>query len=66
MSKPSRIKDVLLGKVLFPKSSEVVDEKTDEGKSMLRISDLNEMTFTKLVLSINVSSSSGKMAFGIV
>jgi hypothetical protein len=62
----SGIKDVLLGKVLIPKSSEVFDEKTDEGKRMLRIIDLNEMAFTELVLSIDVSSSSGKIAFGIV
>jgi hypothetical protein len=50
------IKDVLLGKVVIPKSSEVFDEKTDEGKRMLRIINLNEMAFTKLVLSIDVSS----------
>jgi hypothetical protein len=39
-----------LGKVLIPKSSEVFDEKTDEGKRMLRIIDLNEMAFTEQVL----------------
>jgi hypothetical protein len=38
-TKRSGIKDVLLGKVLIPKSSEVFDEKTDEGKRMLRIID---------------------------
>jgi hypothetical protein len=31
-AKLSGIKDVLLGKVLIPKSSEVFDKKTDEGK----------------------------------
>jgi hypothetical protein len=66
-AKRSGIKDVLLGKALIPKSSEVFDEKTDEeGKRMLRIIDLNEMAFTELVLSIDVSSSSSKIAFGIV
>jgi hypothetical protein len=55
-----------LGKVLITKSSEVFDEKTNEGKRMLRIIDLNEMAFTKLVLSIDLSSSSGKLAFGNV
>jgi hypothetical protein len=55
-----------LGKVLIPKSSEVFDEKIDEGKRMLRIIDLNKMACNKLVLSIDVSSSSGKIAFGIV
>jgi hypothetical protein len=65
-AKRSGIKDVLLEKVLIPKSSEVFDEKVDEGKRMLRIIDLNEMAFTELVLSIDVISSSGKTAFGIV
>jgi hypothetical protein len=55
-----------LGNVLIPKSSEVFDEKSDEDKSMLRIIDFDEMAFTKLVLSIDVSSSSGKIVFGIV
>jgi hypothetical protein len=55
-----------LGKILTPKSSEVDDEKTDESKRMLRIIDLNEMAFTNPLLSIDVSSSSGKIAFGIV
>jgi hypothetical protein len=32
----------------------------------LRIIDSNEMAFTEQVLSIDVSSSSGKIAFGIV
>jgi hypothetical protein len=44
----------------------VVDEKTDKGKRMLRVIDLNEMEFTGLVLSIDVSSNSSKIAFGIV
>jgi hypothetical protein len=37
-------------------SSVVLDEKTDEGKRMLRIIDLNEMAFTELVLSIDVAA----------
>jgi hypothetical protein len=64
-AKRSGMKDILLGKVLIPKSSEVFVEKTDEGKRMLRMIDLHEMAFTELVLSIDVSNSSGKIAFGI-
>jgi hypothetical protein len=60
------IKDVLLGKFFIPKSSGLFGEKTDEGKRMLRIIDLNEISFTELVLSIDVTSSSDKIAFGIV
>jgi hypothetical protein len=65
-AKRSGIKDVLLGKALVPKPSEVFYENTDEGERMLRIIDLNEMAFTELVMSIDVSSSSDKIAFGIV
>jgi hypothetical protein len=53
------IKDVLLGKVLTPKSSEVFDKNKDEGKRMLRIIDFNEMAFTEPALIIDVRSSSG-------
>jgi hypothetical protein len=61
-AKHSGINVVLLGKVVIPKSSEVFDEKTDEGKKKVE----NEMAFIEVVLSINVRSSSGKIAFGIV
>jgi hypothetical protein len=44
----------------------VFDKTTDEEKRMLRIIDLNEMAFIELVLTIDVISSSGKLAFGIV
>jgi hypothetical protein len=47
-AKRSGIKNVLLGKIRILKSSGVFDEKTDEGKRMLRIMDFNEMAFTEL------------------
>jgi hypothetical protein len=65
-TKRSGIKDVLLGKVEIPTSLDVIDEKTEEGKKLLRIADLNEIAFTELILSIDVSHSNGKIAFGIV
>jgi hypothetical protein len=54
------------GGILILESSEVLDEKTDQYKMILRIFDLNEMAFTELVLSIDVSSSCGKITFRIV
>jgi hypothetical protein len=65
-AKRSWIKDVLLGKVEFPTSLEVIDEKTEEGKRLLCFTDLNEIAFTELILSIDVSNSNGKIALGIV
>ena len=35
-------------------------------KKLIRIIELNEIAFTELILSIDVSSSNGKIAFGIV
>jgi hypothetical protein len=52
--------------ILFPKPFELLDEKTDEGKLMLRIIDVDEMAFTELVLSIDINSTIDKIAFGIV
>jgi hypothetical protein len=49
-AKRSEIKDVLLGKVEIPSSFDVIDEKTDEGKRLLRIADLNEIAFMELIL----------------
>jgi hypothetical protein len=65
-AKRSGIEDVLLGKVEIPSSWDVIDEKTEEGKKLLQIADLNEIAFTELILSIDVSHSNGKIVFGIV
>jgi gag-polypeptide of LTR copia-type len=65
-AKRSGIKDVLLRKVEIPTSLDVIDEKTEEGKKLLRVADLNEIAFTELILSVDVSNSNGKIAFGIV
>ena len=65
-AKRSGTKDVLLGKVEIPSSFEVADENTEEGKKLLRIRELNEIAYTELILSIDVSNSQGKIAFGIV
>ena len=62
----SGIKDVLLGKVSIPKTNEEINEKTDEGKIMMKIFDLNELAYTELILSIDVRTSSGKVAFNMV
>jgi hypothetical protein len=55
-----------LGKVEIPSSLDIIDDKTEEGKKLLRIADSNEIAFTELILSIDVSNSNGKIAFGIV
>jgi hypothetical protein len=52
-AKRSGIKDVLLGKVEIPTSLDVIDEKTEEGKRLLGIINLNEIAFTELILLID-------------
>ncbi len=63
-AKRSGIKDVLLGKLQIPTTSEELEEKSEEGRRMMKNADLNELAFTELILSIDVSNSSGKIAFG--
>ena len=65
-AKPSSIKDILLEKPQSPKSSEEFEEKTEEGKRVLKNADLNELAFTESILSIDVRSSNGKIEFGIL
>ena len=65
-AKRSGIKDVLLGKLEIPKTSDELEEKSEEGRRMMKNADLNELAFTELILSIDVSNSSGKIAFGIL
>ena len=55
----------MLGKLQIPKTSEELEEKSEEGRRMMKNADLNELAFTELILSIDVSNSSGKIAFGI-
>jgi hypothetical protein len=43
-----------------------INKKKDKGKSKLKISDLNELAYTELILSINVRTSSGKLEFNML
>jgi hypothetical protein len=65
-AKRSGIKDILLGKLTIPKINQEINDETDEGKYKLKISNLNELAYTELILSIDVRTSSGKVAFRIV
>ena len=59
-------KDVLLGKVTIPKTDEVFNVESEEGKKMTMTADLNELAYTELILSIDDKTSSGKVAFNLV
>jgi hypothetical protein len=59
-------KELLLGKFSIPKVDEEIDETSDIGKKKSIIIELNEISFTELILSIDVKASSGKVAFNII
>jgi thermostable 8-oxoguanine DNA glycosylase len=54
-----------LSKLQIPKTSEECEEKAKEGRRVIKNADLNKLPFTELILSIDVSNSSGKIAIGI-
>jgi hypothetical protein len=51
---------------IFPRWMTNFDEVSDIGKKMARTIDLNDTSYTELILSIDVKSSYGKIAFNIV
>jgi hypothetical protein len=54
-----------LSKLQIPKTSDEFEEKLEEGRRVIKNADLNKLPFTELILSIDVSNSSGKIDFGI-
>jgi len=59
-------KEILFGTIPIPKDSETLDLNMEEGKKKKKICELNELAFKELVLSIDTSSSPGKVAFQLV
>jgi hypothetical protein len=55
----------LLGKLSIPKEDDKFDEVLYVGKKMARIIELNGITYTELILSIDFKASDGKIAFNI-
>ena len=59
-------KDVLLGKVRIPKTDEDYEMDSEEGKKLTIATDMNELAYTELILSIDDKTSNGKVAFNLV
>jgi hypothetical protein len=59
-------KDLLLGKVSIPTVDEKFNEGTEYGKKKSIATEMNEIAYTKLILSIDVKTSSGKVAFNLI
>jgi hypothetical protein len=65
-SKRCGYKDVLIGKVTIPKSTDVLDPADPDKEKLIAIQKLNESGYTDLILSMDTETSSGKVAFNIV
>jgi hypothetical protein len=59
-------KDLLLGKFSIPTVDEKFDEGTKSGKKKSIAIEMNEIAYTQLILSIDVKTSSGKVAFNLI
>jgi hypothetical protein len=59
-------KDVLLGKVRIPLTDKDYKVDTEDGKKLIIVSEMNELAYTELMLSIDDKTSNGKMAFNLV
>jgi hypothetical protein len=53
-------------KLSIPNADEEFDKELDMGKKMLNAIELKEVAYTELLLSIDVKTSNGKIAFNIV
>jgi hypothetical protein len=60
------LKDVLIGKLSIPKADEEFDEDSITGKKMKNAIKVKKIAYTALLLSIDVKTSFGKVAFNIV
>jgi hypothetical protein len=56
----------LLGKIKVPRTDEDYDMELEEGKKITISADMNELSYTVLILSIDDKTSSGKVAFDLV
>jgi hypothetical protein len=59
-------KDVLLGKVRIPMTDEDYEVDTEEKKKLRIATDMNELVYTEMVLSIDDKTSNGKVTFNLV
>ena len=63
-SKRYGYKSLLLGRETIPKSTDILDPVQDEDK--IKIRELNDDAYSDLVLSIDTTTSAGKVAFSYV
>jgi hypothetical protein len=57
-------KDLLLGKLMIPKLSNILDPVKEQEECKIRV--LNEDVYSNPIMSINTTTSAGKVAFPLV
>jgi hypothetical protein len=65
-SRRSGFKNLLLGKLSIHTVDEEIDEGTESGKKKSITIELNEIAYTELILSIDIKTSGGKVAFNLI
>ena len=65
-SKRFGFKELLLGKLSIPTADEEIDLESESGKKKSAIIELNEIAYSELILSIDIKTSSGKVAFNLI
>jgi hypothetical protein len=63
-SRRSGYKDLLLGRLTIPKSTEILDPVEDEDELKIRV--LNNDAYSDLIMSIDTTMSAGKVTFSLV
>jgi hypothetical protein len=59
-------KNFLLGKLSIPTVDDYFDEETESGKKKSIAIEMNEIAYNELNLSVDVKTSSGKVAFNLI
>ena len=65
-SKRFGFKELLLGKLSIPTADEEIDLESESGKKKSVIIKLNEIAYSELILSVDIKTSSGKVAFNFI
>jgi hypothetical protein len=65
---PSQVwfQGIAVRKLSTPTVDEKFDEGTESGKKKSIAIEMNEIAYTELILSIDVNTSSGKVAFNLI
>lgn len=65
-AKKKGYKNLLVGSDIAPPDGEIIDERTEEGREKKRLREMNEAAYEDLILSIDGSTASSRVAFNLV